>query len=99
MAGSATPALCGSPGGPYSPQSQKVMAEWASVLNEKCKAEHVHFNFKTQAQFSRFSLRLQYLLTESGHQGSEELYDHLERGAADVRHHGPGAGPGHGERA
>ena len=44
-----------------------------------------------------FSLRLQYLLTESGHEGSEELYNHLERGAADVRHHGPGAG--HGERA
>ena len=54
---------------------------------------------QTQAQFSEFSLRFQYLLTESGHQGSEKLYDHLERGAADVCHHGPGAGPGKGERA
>ena len=44
-----------------------------------------------------FSLRLLYLLTESGHQGSEELHNHLERGAADVRHYGP-AGAGHGEK-
>lgn len=41
---------------------------------------------------------MQRLSPESGHQGSEELHDHLECGAADVRHHGPGAGPGHGER-